>query len=376
MKESRYIFFNGHRKSKTGVTTSCFSQFYDCEFRVDGLRYCCAEQFMMAGKARTFHDAIREKKIMASRDPADIKKLGRKVTPFSAEMWETVAYNVVARGNFYKFTQNEDLKDFLLATGDKILVEASPIDKIWGIGLSAKSAGIEDERNWRGQNLLGRALMEVRTAIRQNVSEGEFLSSHPIMNRRIVEWMKDRRDESVVGRVNDPTRDPEVSTGTNVREVKSIAEKAQVRRLRRAKEEPDKAIEDDVQTSDERKLLAAFDKAYRGHVYRNLLRDVKYGGRYGFAKDCVEIGGIKVYEPVRGSLRGSETSERFSELYGREAYEAWKRREAEIDVLMASHCWSKNDIIKMREDNYRRMKAAAVKGPAAVAFGAKYQAVA
>ena len=306
MEHTDFIFFDGHRKDERGLTALCLSQFYGCEFRIEGVRYCCAEQFMMASKARTFRDAVREKRILASRDPRKIKEFGRQVRPFDAEMWETVAYNVVARGNYYKFIQNDELKNFLLATGDKTLAEASRTDAVWGIGLSATAEGIEDEKNWRGQNLLGKALMEVRAAIRDNVPETRFLREHPIMNRRITEWVRNHRGDEAECRVNDPANDPEVVTGTRVREVKSLAERALKRRLEMVSENPGAPIRDDETSPDERKLLAEFDKAYRGHVYRNLLRDPKHGGRYSFTKKCSKIGGVEVCEPVRGSLRGSD----------------------------------------------------------------------
>ena len=121
---------------------------------------------MMAGKARLFDEAETLDKIMASNDPQVIKKLGRQVRNFDETAWNEVKYALIAAGNLCKFSQNPALRDFLLSTGDAILVEASPYDTIWGIGLAAEDPRAKDPSQWRGQNLLGFALMEVRDEIR------------------------------------------------------------------------------------------------------------------------------------------------------------------------------------------------------------------
>ncbi len=96
-----------------------------------------------------------------------MKALGRQVRGFDERLWGEVRYSVVLSGNYYKFTQNPAMMRFLLATGDKILVEASPLDKIWGIGLGRQSENASRPSAWRGQNLLGFALMEVRDELRR-----------------------------------------------------------------------------------------------------------------------------------------------------------------------------------------------------------------
>ena len=132
---------------------------------VDGVRYNCAEQYMMAEKARTFGDKETLAKILASDKPRIIKKLGREVRGFDSAKWDEVKYGVVVKGNVAKFSQNPELKAFLLSTGTAELVEASPVDEVWGIGLAEGSPLIRDKSKWEGQNLLGKALMKVRNAL-------------------------------------------------------------------------------------------------------------------------------------------------------------------------------------------------------------------
>ena len=164
---SEFCMFWGHQPHPSGnITQSCLSQWWLADFVCDGTRYCCMEQCMMAGKARLFDDAETLEKIMASDDPQVIKKLGRQVRNFEEGAWDEVKYALILAGNVCKFSQNAALRDFLLATGDSILVEASPYDRVWGIGLAAEDPRAQDPRQWQGQNLLGFALMEVRDKLR------------------------------------------------------------------------------------------------------------------------------------------------------------------------------------------------------------------
>ncbi len=161
-----YVFFWGH-KPVDRVGKNCLSQWFPCKFSVSGIEYNCAEQYMMAEKARTFGDNETLAKIMAATDPKEIKSLGREVRNFDAEIWGRKSREVVYRGNLAKFGLNAELRAFLLSTGDDVLVEASPYDKIWGIGMSVNDKGIEDPKNWKGSNFLGIALMEVRAFLRK-----------------------------------------------------------------------------------------------------------------------------------------------------------------------------------------------------------------
>lgn len=103
---------------------------------------------------------------MSSNDPRKIKALGRKIANFDETIWCRHKYNIVVKGNFAKFSQNDKLKKKLLSTGNKIICEASPYDKIWGIGLSTSQTDVHDPSKCQGQNLLGRALMDVRTTLK------------------------------------------------------------------------------------------------------------------------------------------------------------------------------------------------------------------
>ena len=138
------------------------SNWYPRKFVIDDFEYLHVEQYMMSQKAKLFHDAARYTAILRATKPWECKDLGKQVTPFDAKAWNAVKYDIVKAGNRAKFEQNPDLKSKLLSTGDAILAEASPKDKIWGIGLDAKTAMKTDMTEWPGQGLLGRALMELR----------------------------------------------------------------------------------------------------------------------------------------------------------------------------------------------------------------------
>lgn len=167
--ERTYLFFWGHQPGKDeSITKSCLSQWWPCKFTKDGITYASTEQWMMAEKARIFGDLETLKKILATENPKEIKSLGRTVSFFEQYTWNLRAFDIVKEGNFLKFTQNPELKKYLLSTNDYVLVEASPYDKIWGIGMSEKDSGIENPSNWKGENLLGFALMEVRDEISKN----------------------------------------------------------------------------------------------------------------------------------------------------------------------------------------------------------------
>ena len=165
-KREDFIFFWGHTDRASGVGHSCLSQWYMSQFVVNDVCYCCAEQYMMAEKARIFGDETVLHQIMTSDSQMVIKKLGRMVKNFDGFIWDKYRCEVVKRGNLAKFSQNDKLMDYLLGTGDKILVEASPKDTIWGIGLAEHEPEACCPSMWRGENLLGFTLMEVRDELR------------------------------------------------------------------------------------------------------------------------------------------------------------------------------------------------------------------
>ncbi|QJX45743.1 NADAR family protein [Hymenobacter taeanensis] len=163
----KYLFFWGNQPSKSGeVTKSCFSQWWLAEVEVAGITYRSTEHWMMAEKARLFHDTQLLARILAAPSPAEAKKLGRQIAGFVPQVWDEHKYNIVKAGNLHKFSQHPNLKAFLLATHDRVLVEASPVDSIWGIGLAADAPDAEHPERWQGENLLGFALMEVRDQLR------------------------------------------------------------------------------------------------------------------------------------------------------------------------------------------------------------------
>lgn len=143
-----------------------FSQFFPCTFTERGVSYNSAEQYMMAQKALLFNDIKTYDKIMSLSNPHKIKALGRLVKNFDQEMWDKHKEDIVFKGNLLKFSQNKKLCKQLLATGDKEIVEASPTDTIWGIGLAETDPAIYNKDNWKGTNLLGKAIMKVRDVLK------------------------------------------------------------------------------------------------------------------------------------------------------------------------------------------------------------------
>ncbi len=126
---------------------------------------------MMAKKALLFDDSISFQKIIKANSPSEAKQLGRNVVNFDQKIWDQHKFEIVVKGNFLKFTHNKELQDFLLGTNDNILVEANPYDRIWGIGLNENSPNVKNPLRWRGLNLLGFALMEVRDIIKNRINQ-------------------------------------------------------------------------------------------------------------------------------------------------------------------------------------------------------------
>ncbi|MEU6858663.1 NADAR family protein [Glycomyces sp. NPDC046736] len=158
-----YLYFWGHRPQSDGsVGRGCLSQWWSGRFTDDRHEFASAEHYMMAHKAWLFGDTATADRILAAADPAAAKRLGRQVRDFDQGRWEAERFAIVVRGNVLKFGQDPALLRFLLATGGKVLVEASPRDRIWGIGLGKSNPDAASARTWKGLNLLGFALMEAR----------------------------------------------------------------------------------------------------------------------------------------------------------------------------------------------------------------------
>ena len=150
-----------------------FSQWYPCTFRLEGVNYNCAEQYMMAEKARYFADEEALTAILRTSHPREQKEIGRSIRGFETSEWEHLegnehpfCWNVVYRGNVAKFSQNQKLLSKLQTTQGTTLVEASPVDSIWGIGLASDDPRAYDRSSWQGRNWLG----EVLTAVRDELS--------------------------------------------------------------------------------------------------------------------------------------------------------------------------------------------------------------
>ncbi|QQQ79819.1 NADAR family protein [Saccharothrix sp. 6-C] len=164
---TKYLFFWGHEaRPGTPVGKQCLSQWWEAPFTVDGRVYPTAEHFMMWGKALLFDDEDTAARVLAARTPGEAKALGRRVRGFVEQEWVARRLDIVVRGNLAKFGAHDDLRGFLLGTGDRVLVEASPLDRVWGIGLAADDERAADPASWLGLNLLGEALMEVRARLR------------------------------------------------------------------------------------------------------------------------------------------------------------------------------------------------------------------
>lgn len=167
---SKYMHMHQYSKKKQTHTFTffwkdneekgIFSNWYRRKFVIDDFEYLHVEQYMMAQKAKLFHDSEHYTKILRATTPWECKDLGRQVKPFDSAAWDAIRYDVVKAGNRAKYEQNPDLMKALLATGNSIMAEASPKDEVWGIKMDAETAAKTDPEKWPGLNLLGKALME------------------------------------------------------------------------------------------------------------------------------------------------------------------------------------------------------------------------
>ena len=168
----KYLFFWGHQPERDGgVGKGCLSQWFPAPFTVDGRTFRTSEHWMMWSKAMLFGDSETAEQILDAVHPHAAKELGRAVRGFDEAVWVERRYSIVVAGSVAKFRQNPELGRFLLGTGGRMLVEASPVDRIWGIGLAASDPGAADPSRWRGLNLLGEALMEARDILGSTVDD-------------------------------------------------------------------------------------------------------------------------------------------------------------------------------------------------------------
>ena len=147
---------------------SCFSNFFHCRITIDGWEWSSSEQYFMYRKAKHFNDAETMAKLLNETNPKKAKQLGREVKGFDADEWSKVSYDIMHKAVYEKFSQNRYLKDALLdeRLSDKHFVEGSPVDCIWGVGVSYEDPRVDDETQWRGTNWLGKILDQVREELK------------------------------------------------------------------------------------------------------------------------------------------------------------------------------------------------------------------
>jgi len=195
MAAKKVIGFYSHipaiAKKQTGVEWYyCFSNWAWTPYSVKGVNYIASEQQMMEQKALLFGDKEVAQKVMDLKPPptisplnydqdwtpynnilSKIKALGREVKKFDSKLWEEKRFDIVFAANLEKFKQNKELADTLLSTKDWVLAEASPHDKIWGIGLSPTDPNVQKPSQWKGKNILGEVLMKVRDELREKAKQ-------------------------------------------------------------------------------------------------------------------------------------------------------------------------------------------------------------
>lgn len=174
MKLNREDFGYVEKNGVLAFQKGPLSQWYGAYKGQDGgsfynqkLRINCCEQYMMLGKAALMKDSLSFEQIRHSCDPKEQKDLGRQIKNFDPKKWDEKKFDIVCKGNLLKFSQNIDERNFLVDTGDLILVEAAPWDKIWGCGTGFDDETTFDPLKWQGENLLGKALMKVRKTLKE-----------------------------------------------------------------------------------------------------------------------------------------------------------------------------------------------------------------
>lgn len=161
-----FLFFWGHQPERAGrIGRGCLSQWWPAPFVVEDVTFASAEHYMMWRKAMLFGDDVSAEQILRASSPRQAKALGRGVRGFDQRRWEACRYEIVVAGSVAKFKQHPDLLGFLLGTGERVLVEASPVDRVWGIGVAAEDPRAKAPGQWRGLNLLGFALTEARATL-------------------------------------------------------------------------------------------------------------------------------------------------------------------------------------------------------------------
>lgn len=157
---------------KTTDKYGFFSNWANSPFTAYNIKFKNSEQFMMWKKAKIMEDEESADLISKTTSPYKVKQLGRKVRNFDQKLWDRKKIEVMVEALTFKFNNSARI-DLLLSTGDAIIAEASPYDKIWGIGLDASDPNSKDQEKWKGQNLLGKCLMTVRENLREQINENK-----------------------------------------------------------------------------------------------------------------------------------------------------------------------------------------------------------
>jgi len=164
-----------------------------------------SEQYMMHQKALLFHDQEIANKILLETDQLTIKKLGREVQNYDNEIWVNTRMQIMRRGLRAKFRQNKEIFNILLSTNDTILAEAAPRDTIWGIGLGSSNPKAQQQELWRGKNLLGKVLMQVRADLNIMVEKNTIDISdihidphHPLYHQPLHQLLENKQIKPII----------------------------------------------------------------------------------------------------------------------------------------------------------------------------------
>jgi ribA/ribD-fused uncharacterized protein len=167
----KFLFFWGHQPERDGtIGAGCLSQWWPSPFTADGMRFATAEHYMMWRTATLSGDRTTAERVLVASHPHAAETLGRRVVGFDQRVWDEHRYEIVVAGSMARFGRHPPLRAFLFGTGERVLVEASPVDGVWGIGLSGDDPAAADPARWRGLNLLGFALMRARALLRERES--------------------------------------------------------------------------------------------------------------------------------------------------------------------------------------------------------------
>jgi ribA/ribD-fused uncharacterized protein len=158
----KFVFFWSHEGTPRTLGAECLSQWYPAPFTEGAHTFATAEHYMMFHKARLFGDEEAAARVLRAPSPAAAKAIGRTVRGFDEKVWTAERFGIVAGGSRAKFGSSTELRRYLVQTGNRVLVEASPTDRVWGIGLTANDSRAQNPSRWRGLNLLGFALMQAR----------------------------------------------------------------------------------------------------------------------------------------------------------------------------------------------------------------------